>query len=177
VAAQELTWKDIAARCTPAEGDCLLWSGADNGKGHGKITLTRNGRRRNMTVRRYVWELRKGKLAPGQLVTVTCEHANCVVHLAATTKSEAARKGNAPLEVRIKRSRASAQTNQRKLGKASMQIAREIRASPKSGKELALERDISESLVSKIRHNRAWKDYSNPFTTLLVGGDAARRNG
>lgn len=151
----------VSGRCL-ACGDCLLWQGATNHKGHPKLA--------HKSARRVVWEETAGrKLSPSELVTVACGNSLCLRfgHLKITTKSEVARITNASEAVKLKRSAASARTNQAKFGKLDMDKARYIRQSGKTGVELAAELSVSKDLVSKVRLHRAWKEYSNPFGGLI----------
>jgi len=144
-------------------GDCLLWQGATNAKGYPKFS--------KRSARRVVWEEAKDvKLKPSKLVTVTCGQSLClnIEHLALTTKSEAAKRGNAPTSVRLRKAEGSARTNRAKFGKLDMEKARYIRDSDKTGVELAAELGISKDLVSKVRNHRGWREYrANPFTGLM----------
>lgn len=149
---------DWRSKCTEC-GDCLLWQGPTNAKGHPKIGLK--------SARRVVWTEKTGKeLRPDQLVTVTCRQSRCLEHLALTTKGEVARIVNARPDVKAKRSASSARTNRPKYGKLSMEQARYIRASEKLGKELAQELGVSTGLISHVRTGRSWKEDVNHFAGL-----------
>lgn len=168
---KQWTLEELKARCIE-DGDCLRWQGAGNGKGHGKVMLRRpDGTRQGITARRLAWQLRTGKPVPhGKLVGVTCENEDCLEHLCLTTKSASSRKGMAPLAVKIKRAISCAAANQARLGVVGgMDKAREIRASSKTGIELAVELGISESTISKIRCHKSYKEHSNPMSGLLAG--------
>lgn len=152
----------IQSRCTEC-GECHLWTGATNAKNHPKLA--------HRSARRVVWEEAKGaKLSASQLITVTCGSSLClnIEHLKLTSKSEVARKSNARQAVKLKRSAASARTNQAKFGKLDMDKARYIRASEKTGIVLAAEFNVSPDLISKVRNFRAWKEYANPFAGLMA---------
>src|SRR6185295_3002044 len=84
--------------------------------------------RKNKSLRREVWQLTRGALTPKQLVTVKCEHENCLGCLALTTKSKAAIKANRPMDVRLRR-RLALQVTKRAASQISIDAVREIRAS------------------------------------------------
>ena len=151
----------IHARCTEC-GDCLLWQGKTSQAGHPALYGT--------TGRRSVWETAFGPIPAGNMVTVTCGQILCLNpdHLKLTNKAEVSRINNARLDVKAKRSASSARTNQRNLGKITMDIAREIRASNKLGKDWAAEIGCSATLISHVRCNRTWKETNNPFAGLMV---------
>lgn len=153
------TYEDIKANCLD-DGGCLIWQGATNGAGYPKY-----GR---AAVRRLAYELAYGPLDPGELVTVTCGCSMCLekTHLKKTNKAEVTAISNARPATQLKRSASLAKTNRLRLGKITMAIAREIRESDKSGLDLAAELNVSQSLISCVRKNKSWRDYSNPFAGL-----------
>ncbi len=111
------TLERIKLQCIEC-GDCHLWNGSKNGRGQPQM--------RGKTMRRTVWELAKGEIPTGKLVTVTCKQVTCLNpdHLALTTKSEVSRITNARPDVRLRKSAACARTNRAALGKINMEIAR-----------------------------------------------------
>lgn len=153
------TYEDIKANCLD-DGGCLIWQGQTNGSGYPKY-----GR---VGVRRRAYELAYGPLERTDLVTITCGRSLCLkkTHLKKTNKSEVAAISNSRPATQLKRSASLAKTNRPRLGKITMEIAREIRASDKSGLELAEELNVSPSLISCVRLNKSWRDYSNPFAGL-----------
>lgn len=150
----------LAARCTEC-GDCLLWRGHCNGRGHPKV--------RNGSARRVMWAALHGKDVPaGRLVTVNCGQAKCLAagHLVLTTRSAVSRASNARPAVRLKRAVASARTNRARVGKIDMDVARRIRASDRPQAEWAAELGVSTSLVSKVVTGRSWVEHSGPWAGL-----------
>ena len=148
------TLESIKARCLEC-GECHLWQGSTNGSGQPKLQHT--------STRRAVWSLSSGKNVPaGRLVTVSCGQVACVNpdHLALTSKAEVSRKTNARWDVKLRRSASSARANREKLGKITMVIARQIRASEVTGKQLAIDLNVSESLVSLVRRNKSWIEHT-----------------
>lgn len=155
------TYAELVERCLD-DGGCLIWQGATNGAGYPKY-----GR---AAVRRMAWELAFGPLKKSDLVTVTCGCSLCVekTHLKKTTKGEVTSISNSRPAVQLKRAASLAKTNRVRIGKITMDIAREIRNSEKSGLELAAELNVSTSLISNVRKNKSWRDYSNPFAGLMA---------
>lgn len=154
------TLAHIQARCDEC-GDCLLWRGSCNGAGHPKIE--------DEPARRTVWKLAKGAIPLGALVTVTCGQTKCLTpaHLALTSKAAVARLTNARPDVKLRRAAACARSARERLGKITMPLARHIRTSPLSGKEMAKELDVSESLISLVRRNKSWVEHAaNPWQGL-----------
>jgi hypothetical protein len=148
------TLENLKARCLEC-GDCHLWQGSTNGAGHPKLQHT--------STRRVVWSLSSGQKVPaGRLVTVTCGKVTCVNpdHLALTSKADVSKKTNARWDVKLRRSASSARANREKLGKITMVIARQIRASEVTGKQLAIDLNVSESLVSMVRRNKSWVEHT-----------------
>ena len=143
-------------------GDCYEWQGATNGAGHPKTE--------NQMCRRMVWVRVYGELRACDLVTTKCENSLCVnaAHLVLTNKAKVARKSNARHAVKLKRAASSARTNRAGLGKITMDLAREIRASNKQGKDWAAELGVSAALISHVRCNRSWVEFSNPFAGLMA---------
>jgi hypothetical protein len=139
------------------DADCLLWQGNTNPNG---LPV-----RKNKSLRRVVWRITRGELSPQQLVTVKCEHENCLGCLALTTKSKAAIKANKPLDVRMRR-RLSLQATKRAASPITIDTVREIRASHESLAVLETRYGITKAMASKIRLNRVWREHASPFTGL-----------
>jgi len=142
-------------------GDCWVWEGADNGRGAPKY--------RRQLVRRVLFQHTKGEIPAGKYVSTCCGTHLCVnpEHLKIRTRAEVARETNARPSVKARKMANCAKANQPTMGKITMQIAEEIRARPEEGKLLAVEYNISPSLVSKVRRYMAWKPTANPFAGLL----------
>ncbi len=165
---QQITIDRIKDRCTMC-GDCWEWQGACNGSGHPKVAWLNEEGRTHKSARRVAWMLgARGPLPDNKLVTVGCGNIRCLnpQHLKLTSKAEVARKTNARASTRFKRKVNAAAANRAKLGKITMEIAREIRASKKTCTQLAQELGCSVSLVSKVRVNRSWVELNTPFAGL-----------
>lgn len=150
----------IHSRCEE-DGDCLIWQGANNANGHPKS--------KDQTVRRVVWRLVYGEIPAGHVITVTCGCSLCLNqdHLAATTRGEVARKVAQSRDFILRKSAANARSARARLGKITMDIAREIRSTDKTGRDWARELGVSTSLVSLVRRNKSWKEHSSPFAGLM----------
>lgn len=146
----------VLSRCVE-DGDCLLWT----------VNVNRFGLPvyKNKSLRRLVWTWLRGPLKPGELVGVSCEHDNCLLHLKKTTKSQASIKGNVSFDVR-KRRAAALQITKRAASKITIEDARAIRASDEPLAVLGDRYGITPAMASKIRTNRCWRDSANPFAGL-----------
>lgn len=153
-----LTLAQIYERCTDDCG-CMLWNGAHNHTGQPKI--------RNESARRVVWEMKYGPIPDGMLVSVDCNHVNCLKHLILSTRAEVLRRANASADVRARKSLGNARSARKRLGKINMDIAREIRASAETGKNIAARLNVSPSLVSLVRRGKSWREATaSPFAGL-----------
>lgn len=161
---QPMTLERIKSRCLEC-GACWQWTGSTSGTCP-KIAWWGEHGREHRVVRRIVWELAKGPIPEGMLVTVNCGNSLCLnpAHLELTTRAEVTRKNSAKAAVQLRRRASSARTAQAKFGKITMDIAREIRLSDKTGRQLARELEVSPSLVSKVRLNKSWIEPQNPFS-------------
>lgn len=141
--------------------DCLIWQGGTSGSGHPKLG--------SQAVRRLVWSAHHNQeLDARRLVSVTCGNAKCInpEHLALTSRVEVSKLVGSRRDVKIRRAASCARTSQKRFGKLTMAKAQEIRCSDRTGKELAAEHGVSESLISHVRTGRAWVA-PNPFGGLL----------
>jgi len=156
-----MTLSDILKRTTEC-GDCLLWAGSCNGRGQPKV--------HNGSARRRVYELAHGPVPVGKRISVDCDQVKCLnpEHLVAVTVSKISTITNARHDVKLKRQASSAKTNRPKLGKITIEIARELRNSDRPGIELARELGVSTSLISRVRCGRSWVEHSHPFAGLLT---------
>lgn len=155
-----MTLSEIKARCSE-DGDCLIWTGATNAGGHPKFSRASG--------RRVVWELVHGTLQPADLITVTCGCSLCLnpQHLKKTTKSEVSRVTNARPDIKAKRIASNQRSAREKGTKITMETARMIRASDKTGLALAAELQVSPSLITSVRKNKTWREHGNPFAGLM----------
>jgi hypothetical protein len=82
-------------RRTIAEGDCLLFTGADNGKGYGVV---RDDVSRQTYAHRVVYEAQVGPIPEGLTLDHLCRNRRCVnvAHLEPVTRGENVRRGEHP---------------------------------------------------------------------------------
>lgn len=162
-----MTLDDIKARCHE-DGDCLVWSGRTNAKGYPKHGQT--------LLRRRVLEFTAGELKRSELASVTCGNPSCLNpdHIRKASKSTVALEVNKRADVQAKRTASNRRTARSRLAKLSIEKAREIRASSEPGKVLAERYGVSDDLISKVRHDKAWVE-TTPFSGLFAANDAKRR--
>ena len=60
---------------TIREGECLLWTGAKNRKGYGRVA---NGQRSQAPAHRVAWEIENGPFPSGMLALHSCDIPSCV---------------------------------------------------------------------------------------------------
>jgi hypothetical protein len=165
----------VERRCEE-DGDCLIWTGAVNSCGAPVITFTNDlGKKPTVQMRRKVWEARTGKKIPkGRYVTYTCNNPRCLEHLELTTRAEITSRYWTRPDSRA-RLTAAATRGGRARAKASMEMAREIRASNETLKQVSQRFGISVALASMIRRGERWKEAGNPFAGLFASNDSSRR--
>lgn len=146
-------------------GDCWIWTGSDNGSGHPKVRVAGISR----SARRFVWEIVNGAIPLAKMVTPSCKDRACLNpdHLVLTDKSKVSLAAVCPT-MTLKKSAASARTNRAKFGKITMDIARQIRTSDKTGRDWAKELGVSVSLVSLVRQNKSWVEHSSHWAGLMA---------
>lgn len=121
-----------------APSSCWLWTASVDSSGYGKIAV---GRSEFDRAHRVSWLLHRGAIPPGQCVLHTCDTPACVnpAHLFLGTRTEnnadRARKG-------------------RSHSKLSANAVQEIRAAPGKHCEIAQRYNVSESLISQIKHGK-----------------------
>ena len=147
------------------EGDCMIWRGKVNRAGQPCLADT--------TARRRVWELARGPISAGMQVSFDCGCRRCINpgHLLLRTRSEVSRASLSRPHVKARLVASSTRSAHASKGKITMAIAREIRASTKTGKQLAAELACSDSLISLVRRNKSWVEPGNPWAGL--GGRVA----
>jgi hypothetical protein len=171
-ATREQTLDAIRARCREC-GECLEWTGPDNGNGFPKCYSRFHGR--HMAARRAVWECHHRKRLPRRrLVTVSCDNLRCLnpKHLALTTKAQVSHRVRLRVDVRLRQAAALARTKRATDGKLTMYLAGEIRAT--TG-ELLLDDwaallCVSRSTISLVRRNLRWAEHGGHFGGLMFSG-------
>ena len=160
------SWIRLRCRCDQDTG-CLLWQQGVNQSGAPVAShLAPDGRKPTFQLRRVVWQNRHGEIPPGMLVTVSCGHPRCLMHLELVTKSEVVRRRWAKPDGRAKLTAAATRAS-RARAKVDMDTAREVRASPETLEQVAARLGISIATASLIRRGERWKERSNPFAGLM----------
>jgi hypothetical protein len=149
------------------EGTCWLWTGPVSWNNRTPVVF--NGGKM-VPVRRLMLRL-KHQAIPAFIGT-TCGCRDCVnpVHFALRTAAEHGRlmreKANEPSAKTIRSAKIA--TTKRKLGKLTMEQAREIRESDMTCEQAAEMYGVHKSRVSQIRRGDAWREYvANPFAGLM----------
>lgn len=156
------TLQSIRENCVEC-GDCWEWQGYASEHGIPKINAVRAGKRNVFSGRRVVMEYANGKPLPRNvLITTNCGNPRCLnpAHLIKTDSAEVARKINARIDVRLKKSARSGRPI-----KLDAQKVAEIRSSDLKNRELATLYGVSKSSISRTRNNRTWA-VQNPFSGL-----------
>ena len=162
-----MTLDDIKAR-SDEFGDCWLWAGATSSTGH---PIAKPSGCKCTLVRRLAFSLAGNTLTPRAPIGTVCGHKLCVnpEHLRETTTAAIAKHAGARGAFSSKARCAKIAQAKRKQGKLTMDIAREIRMSPDTGRVLAARFGVDRSLVTRIKNGTAWRDYSNPYFGLMGG--------
>mgnify|MGYP001217049446 CR=1 FL=1 len=137
---------------------CWKWTGGGrNDKGYGHISSGgRDGK--NILVHRLSYEIHNGSIPDGMVVMHSCDNPSCVnpAHLRAGTTSENIKE--AYLKGRKVCQPPHKQGESHGAAKITDQIVREIRSEKdKTIRQIARERGLSESLVSRVRHRQTWR--------------------
>jgi hypothetical protein len=157
----------IHARCLE-DGDCLRWAGPVSGQCPKLCVRTGEGEKtKTLQPRRLVWEEVNGPIPPKRYVTPTCGDPLCLnpEHLKLTTRGQIVRKVAQRPDTRTRRHLGG--LKRREASDRTIEMARYIRESPKSGAELARETGIPPTTISAIRLNKRWREtYASPFAGL-----------
>jgi hypothetical protein len=160
----------IRLRCV-CDGDCWMWAGSKNSKGLPTICRMVDGKKTNMSGRRWVYAASGRQLQPSEVVSTSCGNVACLnpEHLKKSTrKAVQVRLNQSDPSIKAKRGRAiKASWLRRGQGwKLTEEQAAYARSSELPAKDVAAELGVSSSLVNYIRRGHIWKDYSNPFGGL-----------
>ena len=152
------------------EGECLLWTGYLGSSGHPMIKV----RKKCRLVRREVFRLCCGNLVPRQPIATRCDERCCVnpAHLFPSSISSIGKKAAKLGAWKGQLRNAKIAATKRAKGKLTIEQAREIRMSTESGPVLARRFNVNTSLINGIKRGSAWKDYANPYVSLISAGGA-----
>lgn len=161
----------IKSGCTEC-GDCWEWRGIASPAGVPKINVWVGRGKSGRTVlstRRVVWEMTKGAIPAGKLITPKCGNPRCLNpdHLSLTDHGKVAAKNGARIEVKMKRLAACGAIRSHNAKLDAAQVA-EIRASDKSLKELAGIYGVGRSAIDRARNGQTYRDVRNPFLGLML---------
>jgi hypothetical protein len=103
-----------------------------------------------------------GEIPKGLVVTVTCENSMCINprHMELITRTEVLQRTTSRIDVKARMLAAKTRFSRANYAKITMELARQIRASDKSGVEWARHLGVSSSLISLIRTGKSWKEPS-----------------
>ena len=147
---------------TTADGNCRVWDGCLDTIGSPKICINY----KKLMVRRLVWQLVRGPIAPKHQISTTCGTPGCIAtgHLISRTQSQTL-KGR-PVS-RARRIRTAITHRAKATAKLTAAQVAEIRASSEPGTVLDRRYGLSSGYASHIRRGRAWRDYTSPFAGLV----------
>lgn len=122
-------------------------------------------------IRRLLWEEIYGQINDGFIVRMTCETKLCVniEHIELTTYKKLAKQlGAIGVMSGIKRSAAIAKTKRSgKQAKLTGDAVIEIRSSNETTIELSKKFFVSQAHISKVRKNKAWRNFESPWAGLM----------
>jgi len=161
---KEETVAILEGRGRPTVDGCLLWTGyVDPIRGP---MASLGSPPMPTSVRRKVWSLKKRVLDFNETIKPSCGNWACVAfaHMELANRAD-------PLTGRKKtpvHAMHIAQGLRASIGKLSMEIAREVRASPESSPKLAIKYGVSKQAIDQIRRGETWKEYQQGLFTGLM---------
>lgn len=142
--------------------ECLVWQAHAS---LGKYPMMRfEGKA--VPARRVIFQFLRGPAKADRQIGVRAKcHCLCVDpdHLVSRTKAQAGKGHVVKLATKVK----IAQTRRRQSAKLDTATVHAIRNSDDTGKVLAREHQVSNSLVSRIRRGDAWREYTGPWAGLM----------
>lgn len=158
------TIEDIQERCTMGKGDCWVWTAGTSTRDY---IPSMRWRGKTASVRRVVYQLKRGRLLAGQCIVAACGTPKCINpdHLEQITHNEKTRRAQANVDQTQRRRR---QTETRRArSKLDQTVVREIRASQAPGVVIAERYGITQQAVSAIRNYRVWKPDAGMWSGLM----------
>lgn len=160
-----LDW--VKARCTE-DGDCLIWKNRTSEDGRPLARSYQGDGKRGTTrdVARAHWEAVNGPVPEGLFVASSCGNPRCLnlEHRELIDRSEVNRRAWRKPDVRARRL-VKITERSRGRGKLTLELARDIRSSGETLKEVAARLGISIETASNVRRGEAWREVS-PFAGL-----------
>lgn len=157
----------IYARCIEV-GDCWEWQGAMQSIRHTPVMKYRGKTR----IVRHLLLQDRGLDLEGKVCTYKCGNALCVnpEHLETISRQKLNKRITAQTMFQASTlRRARLATHARQHAKLTAELVEQIRQADGTQRAIAQHFGISQQTVSDIRRGRTWRDYSNPFLTLLKG--------
>lgn len=139
---------------------CFLWAGHVRKNGYGYFRISTNPSVPLEGAHRASWIFSKGEIPRGMMVCHRCDNRTCVNpdHLflgtAKDNMADAARKGR--MNWRIQSRPGLLRGSRHPAAKLTETDVREIRASPRSGVDLAERYGVSTNVISRIRRRKIW---------------------
>jgi hypothetical protein len=127
--------------------------------------------KKTVLVRRAIYSDLHGEIPSGKIIRMTCETKNCIhpQHMEMTTYKRLGKQlGALGIMSGPIRSSKIAATKRAKYSKLTHDAVNEIRSSQESGRAMAKKFGVNEKHISRIRLNRCWRDFSNPFYQLTT---------
>ena len=160
----------IRARCVE-DGDCSIWPGAMSASGSGPVVTLR---RKNIPVRKVVWEAAHGRPFPSDRVaSVRCKNKACLdeKHIVAWTRTEVAKVWNPDRNRTTQGAKLSARRRQDGRNTLNAESVAVIRSTGECRHVLAERYGVAVTSIDRIRRGGGgWRDYSNPFAGLGARG-------
>ena len=151
-------------------GDCWEWRRAVQGKGQIPVMRYQG---RAQQVRRVI-AVETGLWLEGKLATCKCANMRCVnpKHVVMVTRQQLQKRTAKVTQMHFNPARCiKLAQSARRTGRLTEAQVAEIRAiDGMNQRDIAALYGITQSTVSAIRRGVKWKDYSNPYLQLLMGG-------
>lgn len=159
------TIESLLAR-TDEYGDCNLWTGTTANR----VPMVYH-QGKMYPVRKLMLEL-AGIHIHGTFIATSCRTPECICldHISQRTAQQqmaVMTKNSSKGSSHVIRIAKLTEYKRRMAAKITMEIAREIRASEKTQREIAAQFGIDRSLVGRIRRNQSWRETSSPFGGLF----------
>jgi hypothetical protein len=154
---------DIQHR-TRDDAGCAVWRFSCC---NGHPAMRKDGK--TVLVRRAIWTDAHGEIPDGKIIRMNCETPKCIHpdHMELTTYKRLGKQlGALGMMSGTVRSAKIAETKRKKYAKLTAEAVDEIRTSNETGRAMAAKFQVDEKHISRIRLNKCWKQFSNPFAGL-----------
>jgi hypothetical protein len=150
---------------TKDDAGCKVWQGGCVNRTHPAINTTGGVK----LVRRLVWAAANGPIPAGKIIRCTCGTPKCINPecLELTTYKKLGKElGAIGVMSGPTRSAAIARAKRKTQSKLTQESVDAIRSSSETTVALGERYGISQAHVSKVRMNKAWRDFSSPWAGL-----------